>query len=87
MTLQHDYFELDLKGRRCPQTLIASKLAMGKLNIGDVLVILLDDSSSASDILDYAHRRGFSVNTIEPQRGLALMAIEITISQESRFHV
>lgn len=49
--------QLDLRGIKCPQSLIEAKLALRHLSTETSLTIILDDNASINDILRYIQRQ------------------------------
>jgi len=62
---------LDIKGEVCPYTFVRSKLALEKMNVGEVLEIITDHQQAREDI-----PRNFS------NEGQQIIAIEQTAADE-----
>lgn len=56
---------LDLRGLYCPEPVFRTKLAVGALQIGEVIEVIADDPASEEDILRWANRVGQSILSIQ----------------------
>lgn len=54
-------YSLDVTGEICPYPLMLTKQKMGKLTIGDQLVVTVDYAKSAEDIPRWAKEEGHAV--------------------------
>lgn len=56
---------LDIKGQICPYTFVRSKLAMEKMNIGEVLEIVTDHKPASENVPKSMENEGQTVLKIE----------------------
>lgn len=54
-------YSLDVTGEICPYPLMLTRQKMGKLTVGDQLVVMVDYAKSAEDIPRWAQEEGHSV--------------------------
>lgn len=54
-------FSLDVTGEICPYPLMLTKQQMGKLTVGDQLVVIVDYAKSVEDIPRWAKEEGHTV--------------------------
>lgn len=57
-------YSLDVTGEICPYPLMLTRQKMGKLTVGDQLVVMVDYAKSAEDIPRWAQEEGHSVLAI-----------------------
>ncbi|MBZ0168153.1 Sulfurtransferase TusA [Candidatus Methylomirabilis lanthanidiphila] len=57
-------YSLDVTGEICPYPLMLTRQKMGKLTVGDQLVVTVDYAKSAEDIPRWAKEEGHSVLAI-----------------------
>ncbi len=56
---------IDIKGQACPYTFVRSKLAIEKMNIGEVLEILLDHRPAVDNVPKSMEAEGQKVLSVE----------------------
>ena len=56
---------LDMMGFFCPEPVFRARLAMGEMNVGDILEVLADDPSSEEDIRSWTNKAGQDLLLIE----------------------
>jgi len=56
---------IDLKGQVCPYTFVRSKLAVEKMNIGEVIEIILDHKPAAENVPKSMENEGQKVLKID----------------------
>lgn len=61
--------ELDCMGEACPVPLIKAEKALAKLEIGDVLVVLMDHSCAMKNVPEWARKQGHNVEIEEVDDG------------------
>ena len=54
-------YSLDVTGEICPYPLMLTRQKMGKLTVGDQLVVMVDYAKSAEDIPRWAQEEGHAV--------------------------
>ena len=60
---------LDVRGMACPMPVVKTKLALAKLDTGDVLRVLATDRGSLKDIPAWAGATGNKLVSTEEQAG------------------
>ncbi len=56
--------ELDLRGEVCPYTLVKTKQALARLQVGEALQVRLDNPTSAEDVPSVLRREGQEVVSV-----------------------
>lgn len=56
---------IDIKGQACPYTFVRSKLAIEKMNVGEVLEILLDHRPAVDNVPKSMEAEGQKVLSVE----------------------
>ncbi len=56
---------IDIKGQVCPYTFVRSKLAMEKMNVGEVLEIILDHKQAIENVPRSMENEGQKVLKVE----------------------
>lgn len=56
---------IDIKGQACPYTFVRSKLAIEKMNVGEVLEILLDHRPAVDNVPKSMEGEGQKVLSVE----------------------
>ncbi|HET7486361.1 MAG TPA: sulfurtransferase TusA family protein [Acidimicrobiales bacterium] len=60
---------LDVRGMACPMPVVKTKLAIGKLETGDVLRVLATDRGALKDIPAWAEATGNTVVSTDQREG------------------
>ncbi|WP_417347751.1 sulfurtransferase TusA family protein [Ferrimonas sp.] len=63
---------VDLSSYRCPMAFVQAKLAMKDLGRGETLELLIGDPATLRDLIPYARRCGFSVESETRPQGTAV---------------
>ncbi len=58
---------IDIKGQVCPYTFVRSKLAIEKMNVGEVLQIITDHKAASENVPKSMENEGQKVLKIEQQ--------------------
>ena len=61
--------ELDCLGEACPVPLIKTEKAMEKLEVGDMLIVLIDHSCAMKNVPEWARKQGHNVEIEEVDDG------------------
>ena len=56
---------IDIRGQVCPYTFVRSKLAIEKMNLGEVLEIILDHKAAVENVPKSMENEGQKVLTVE----------------------
>ena len=56
---------IDIRGQVCPYTFVRSKLAIEKMNVGEVLEIILDHKAAVENVPKSMENEGQKVLTVE----------------------
>jgi tRNA 2-thiouridine synthesizing protein A len=56
---------IDIRGQVCPYTFVRSKLAIEKMNVGDVLEIILDHKAAVENVPKSMENEGQKVLVVE----------------------
>ncbi|MDC7223275.1 MAG: sulfurtransferase TusA family protein [Spirochaetales bacterium] len=62
-------YELDCLGEACPVPLVKTENKLKELEIGDVLVVLLDHSCAMKNVPEWARKEGHNVEIEEVDDG------------------
>ena len=62
-------YELDCLGEACPVPLIKAEKELEKLEVGDVLIVLLDHSCAMKNVPEWARKQGHNVEIEEVDDG------------------
>jgi len=69
-------YELDCMGEACPIPLVKAEKKIEKLNVGDILVILIDHSCAMKNLPEWARKQGHNVELDEIDDGEWEVVIE-----------
>ncbi len=61
--------ELDCLGEACPIPLVKTEKALEKLDIGDLLIVLIDHSCAMKNVPEWARKQGHNVEIEEVSDG------------------
>jgi len=61
--------ELDCLGEACPIPLVKAEKALDKLDIGDILIVLIDHSCAMKNVPEWARKQGHNVEIEEVDDG------------------
>lgn len=61
--------ELDCLGEACPVPLVKTEKALEKLDIGDMLIVLIDHSCAMKNVPEWARKQGHNVEIEEVDDG------------------
>ena len=61
--------ELDCLGEACPVPLVKTEKALEKLEIGDMLIVLMDHSCAMKNVPEWARKQGHNVEIEEVDDG------------------
>lgn len=70
--------KLDLKGEVCPYTFVRSKLELETMEIGQVLLITVDNNESASNVPRSLALEGHEVHSVKKEGGSSNWHILVT---------
>ena len=62
-------YELDCLGEACPVPLVKAENKLKELNVGDVLIVLLDHSCAMKNVPEWARKEGHNVEIEEVDDG------------------
>ncbi len=69
-------YELDCMGEACPIPLVKAEKKIEKLNVGDILVVLIDHSCAMKNLPEWARKQGHNVELDEIDDGEWEVVIE-----------
>ena len=61
--------KIDITKEHCPMTFVKTKIALSKLNEGDVLEVLLTAGEPLENVPKSATEQGYQVLSVEPVEG------------------
>ncbi len=68
--------ELDCMGEACPVPLIKAEKALADLDVGDILIVLIDHSCAMKNVPEWAREQGHNVELEEVDDGEWEVVIE-----------